>query len=163
MGRPFKAMLERLRLSSTHRPCDVILYWSEKDHLLLSPPYQRGLVWGHKRKVNLIRSLLLGVPIPSIVVNDRFAAGWGEEIAVIDGKQRMTTLLEWFKGDLAVPGEWFDMPGEVTYHELPLPMQRYFRMNALPFTEAQLPSLEAEREVFDLINFGGVPQGESDV
>lgn len=67
--------LQRLPLASTHRPCDVVLYWSEKDHLLLSPPYQRGLVWGHKRKVNLIRSLLLGVPIPSIVVNDRFAAG----------------------------------------------------------------------------------------
>lgn len=155
-------MLERLKLSSTHRPCDVILYWSEKDHLLLSPPYQRGLVWGRKRKVNLIRSLILGVPIPSIVVNDRFAAGWGEEIAVIDGKQRMTTLLEWLEGKLAVPGEWFDMFGEVRFHELSLPMQRYFRMSALPFTEAQLPSIEAEREVFDLINFGGVPQGEID-
>lgn len=161
-GVPF-FMLERLRLSSTHRPCDVILYWSEKDHLLLSPPYQRGLVWGYNRKVNLIRSLLLGVPIPSIVVNDRFAAGWGEEIAVVDGKQRMTAILEWFRGDLVVPGEWFDMPGEVRYHELSLPRQRYFRLHALPFTEAQLPSLEAEIEVFDLINFGGVPQGESDV
>lgn len=31
------------------------------------------------------------------------------------------------------------------------------------YVKAQLPSLEAEREVFDLINFGGVPQGESDV
>jgi hypothetical protein len=160
-------MLERLRLSSTHRPCDVILYWSEKDHLLLSPPYQRGLVWGHKRKVNLIRSLLLGVPIPSIVVNDRFAAGWGEEIAVIDGKQRMTTLLEWFKGTLGVPAEWFGVVGDenglVHFPYLPLPIQRHLKNYPLPFTEAQLPSLEAEREVFDLINFGGVPQGESDI
>lgn len=156
-------MLERLRLSSTHRPCDVIMYWSEKDHLLLSPPYQRGLVWGQKRKVNLIRSLLLGVPIPSIVVNDRFAARWGDEIAVIDGKQRITTLLEWFRGQLAVPGEWFDMPGEVRFTELSIPRQRGLRCHAIPFCEAQLPSLEAEREVFDLINFGGVPQGESDI
>ena len=160
-------MIDRLSLSSTHRPCDVILYWSEKDHLLLSPPYQRGLVWGHKRKVNLIRSLLLGVPIPSIVVNDRFAAGWGDEIAVIDGKQRMTTLLEWFKGMLAVPGEWFGVVGDenglVHFPCLPLPIQRHLKNSPLPFCEAQLPSLEAEREVFDLINFGGVPQGESDV
>lgn len=157
-------MLERLRLSSTHRPCDVILYWSQHDHLLLSPLYQRGDVWGPKRKVNLIRSLLLGIPIPSIVVNDRFAANWGEEIAVIDGKQRMTTILEWFTGKLAVPGEWFDIPlDEVSYDDLPVPMQRYFKMHAIPFCEAQLPSLEAEREVFELINFGGVPQGESDV
>lgn len=156
-------MLDRLRLSSTHRPCDVILYWATSDNLLLSPPYQRGLVWGGKRKVNLIRSLLLGLPIPAIMVNDRFAAGWGQEIAVIDGKQRISTLLEWFMGTLQVPGEWFDATGLVRYTELPIRLQRFFKMNALPFTEAQLPSIEAEREVFDLINYGGVKQGEADV
>lgn len=157
-------MLTRLRLSSTHRPCDVISYWHTDNAMLLDPPYQRGDVWGNKRRVNLIRSLLLGVPIPSIVINDRFAAGWDNELfcVVIDGKQRITTILMWFQDKLAVPGEWFDLTGEVLFSQLSLPLQRYFRQHPIPFCEAQLPSLEAEQEVFDLINFGGVPQGETD-
>lgn len=136
--------------------------------MLLDPPYQRGLVWGQKRKVNLIRSLLLGVPIPSIVINDRFAAQWDENLScvVIDGKQRISALLDFFNGVLRIPAEWVGMSTEtgwVAYGDLPQPLQRRLRCHPLPFCEAQLPSLEAEREVFDLINFGGIPQGESDV
>lgn len=155
--------LERLRLSQTARPLDVILYWRREGYLDLSPPYQRGDVWGPIRQRNLIRSVLLGVPIPSLIINDRFAAGWGEEIAVIDGKQRMTTVLDFLEGKLDVPGEWFGMGGDlVTFDALPIARQRGFRNMPLQVAEGQLKTLEAEIEVFELVNFGGVPQGQSD-
>lgn len=161
-------MIERLRLHSTHRPCGVIQYWHKDGQMLLSPPYQRGLVWGLQRKRNLIRSLLLGVPIPSIVINDRFAAGWGDQLScvVIDGKQRITAFLDFFNSVIGVPSEWFGITTEsgwVCFDELPIPTQRGLRCTPVSFCEAQLPTLEAEKEVFDLINFGGVPQGESDL
>jgi len=54
--------LERLRLSQTARPLDVIQHWRDAGYLDLSPPYQRGNVWGIVRQQNLIRSILIGVP-----------------------------------------------------------------------------------------------------
>lgn len=32
----------------------------------------------------------------------------------------------------------------------------------MAFSEGRLPTLEAEQEVFDLVNFGGLRQGEVD-
>lgn len=155
--------IERLRLSQTARPVDVFQYFKNEGYLELNPPYQRGDVWGPIRRRNLIRSILLGVPIPSIILNDRFAARWGEEIAVIDGKQRITAILEFLAGRVPVPAEWFGLgDGDVSYTDLPLPDQRRFRNHPLQVCEGQLRTLEEEQEVFDLVNFGGVPQGESD-
>lgn len=155
--------LERLRLSQTSRHLDVIQHWSKEQYLELSPPYQRGDVWGIVRQRNLIRSILLGVPIPSIIINDRFSAGWGEEIAVIDGKQRITAVLKFLEGGLSVPGDWFGVEAElVALPELPINLQRSFRNIPIQVSEGQLKTIEAEIEVFELVNFGGVPQGQSD-
>ena len=155
--------LERIRLSQTVRPMDVFAHWKREGYLELSPSYQRGDVWGMIRRRNLIRSIMLGIPIPSIIINDRFSANWGNEIAVIDGKQRITTILMFLEGDLKVPAEWFGIDGgEITYHELPIARQRGLKNTPLSLCEGQLRTIEEEREVFELVNFGGVPQGESD-
>lgn len=156
-------MIERLRLSQTNRPLDVITHWHKEGQLLLSPPYQRGDVWGPVRQRNLIRSILLGVPIPSIIINDRFQSGWGEEIAVIDGKQRITAVLAFLDDKFHAPGEWFDLPGLAKFSDLPDRQQRRLRQSPLPFTEGVLGSLEEEQEVFDLVNFGGLAQGQTDL
>ncbi|MEM1225938.1 MAG: DUF262 domain-containing protein [Planctomycetota bacterium] len=157
--------LKRLRLSTTNRPLDVIRRWRNEGVLMLDLPYQRGDVWGVKRRVNLIRSVLLGVPIPSIVVNDRMNAEWGGEqwhYAVIDGKQRCQTVLMFMDDELAIPGEWVGLVGQVMWTDLPVVQQRKIKQHALGFCEGALESIEQEIEVFELINFGGVPQGESD-
>lgn len=156
---------KRLELQNTNRPIDVIKHWIDNDYLELNPPYQRGDVWGPVRRKNLIRSIQLGIPIPSIVINDRFHAGWGLEgkIVVIDGKQRVTTIGMFLKDELTVPGAWFgiDAPS-VKFSELPKPEQRHLSFCSLPFSEGTLKTLEDEQKVFELVNFGGVPQGESD-
>jgi hypothetical protein len=155
--------LERFRLSQTARPMDVFAHWKREGHLELSPPYQRGDVWGMIRRRNLIRSIMMGIPIPSIIINDRFSANWGNEIAVIDGKQRITTILMFLEGRLKVPAAWFGIDGdEITYPELPIARQRGLKITPIPLCEGQLRTIEEEREVFELVNFGGVPQGESD-
>lgn len=48
------------------------------------------------------------------------------------------------------------------YSELTRGAQRDFEMIGIPMSLASVPSVEAEKEIFDLINFGGVAQGESD-
>lgn len=160
-------MLSRLSLSATNRPLDVIRHWADTGDLLLSPPYQRGDVWGPTRRQNLIRSILLGVPIPCIIVNDRLGAGWagekGSAFAVIDGKQRITTILDFLENRLLVPGSWFGTADEeLCFSMLPMAKQRGLRCLPIPFAEGRLPTIEMEEEVFNLVNFGGVPQGQSD-
>jgi uncharacterized protein DUF262 len=177
--------LRRVSMSTSNRPVDVLLWWTSKDHGLdVDPPYQRGHVWGATRQRNLIRSLLLGVPIPSIIINDRYAAefrheGWSEERcwshAIIDGKQRITAFLHFLNGNLGVPASWFE-PADVIESSSPaggdgpwvffpglsVPMQRHIRNMTIGVAEGRFKTLDEEREVFDLVNFGGVPQGETD-
>jgi hypothetical protein len=82
---------------------------------------------------------------------------------VIDGKQRITTILKFINGTLSVPGEWFGIETPlVTYPELPVVKQRMFRQMSVAISEGCLESLDQERLVFDLVNFGGLTQGEID-
>ena len=157
-------MINRVILAQTNRPVDTVRYWRESGDMELNPPYQRGLVWGKIRKRNLIYSILRGIPIPSIIINDRASAGWDEKIscAVVDGKQRISAILDFLDGKLFIPGEWFDMEGEIAFADIPLPRQRGFRLTPIQFCEGRLKSIEEEIEVFELINFGGVAQGDKD-
>lgn len=162
------AALRRMQLFNSHRPVDVIDHWSKNGELLLNPPYQRGDVWGNIRRRNLIKSILQGIPIPSIIINDRFGAEtWPEDeysMAVIDGKQRITAILLFLESQLTVPGEWFGVTRKhVLYEDLEISQQRRFKHIPLAFSEGKLESLEDEQHVFELVNYGGVPQGESDI
>lgn len=154
--------MKRLNLQQTNRPMDVFLYWRKDRQLMLDAPYQRGDVWGPIRQRNLIKSLLQGIPIPSLIVNDRSRTSNEFAIAVIDGKQRITAILKFLDSQLDVPGEWFDLPGErYLFCELPRAQQRLFENIAVAVSEGCVPR-EEEAEIFELVNYGGVPQGQSD-
>jgi len=153
---------ERLTLNNTNRNIGFLKHY--EGEMDLNPPYQRGDVWGVTRRRSLIRSLMLGVPIPALVINDRFSAtgDMSTGYAVIDGKQRITAFLMFYRDELKVDGELFGLEGMVTFSELPENMQRHFSCLPIPVCEAQIKTIDGEREVFDLINFGGLAQGESD-
>lgn len=105
-------------------------------------------------------------------MNRRFDADFeteGPGYAIIDGKQRVSTIVGFANDEFAVPAEWF--PGErvveskdgmVTFSGLSPAGRRFFQNGNISCSETRVPTVEAEREIFDLINFGGVPQGESD-
>lgn len=140
-----------------------------REQLNVNPPYQRGLVWGVTRKRGLVKSLLMGIPVPSIVINDRSIRfeGWDAETdpfyVVVDGKQRITAIRDFVDGKFAVPGHWFDVDAdEVRFTELGQPDRLHFMHRPVAVSEAKLATLDEEREMFDLINFGGVAQGGTD-
>lgn len=145
----------------------------EDTEMDIDPEYQRGHVWGKTRQRNLIRSLLSGIPCGTIIIGDRYdhlgnypagSAGY----VVIDGKQRITAIREFMDGKLAVPGSWWEdadleHPGEVvTWDDLTDLGQRKFKRCTIAASEGVVTSLDNEREIFDLINFGGVAQGSED-
>jgi hypothetical protein len=154
-----------------------------RSDLVMDQPYQRGDVWGPERRQNLIRSLLMGIPIGSFIVNDRFAARFSTRdaggvdyvdapgTAVIDGKQRATTIIMWFQGGLDVPAAWFNNvyintvrpDGMVNLHDLSDSVRRHMETGiVISVLSAQVRTLAAEEEIFTLVNYGGVPQGETD-
>ena len=63
----------------------------------LQPQYQRRDAWTISRKSKLIESLILGLPIPHIVLAERHDAKG--TFLILDGKQRLTTLAQ-FSGNL---------------------------------------------------------------
>lgn len=187
------APIQRVTMTTTNRPLAWLFDMDRRDDgdaLVMDQPYQRGLVWGVARKQKLIRSLLEGVPIPSLIVNNRFGAavmqrnatrefddregGKNWATAVIDGKQRVSAFLGFARDEFAVPASWF--PAEevktsedtddgpyVRWSGLSDRMRRLFQTTPIGVTEGKFATLAEEKEIFDRVNFGGVAQGESDV
>lgn len=178
--------LVEANLNTTNRPMawliDRGLGESRGAMFDLDQPYQRGHVWGVARRQNLIRSVLMGVPIASIVVNDRHLAHFNEPgypdsrnwaYAIVDGKQRVTTIMMFGRDEFAVPASWFragsvettedteDGP-YVRYSGLTETGRRRFENKPLAVSEGRFPTLADERMIFELVNYGGVHQGDVD-
>lgn len=87
--------------------------WYKRRHQIdLEPPYQRrGGLWSRYAKGYLIDSMVNGFDVPKLYVAD--LALLPDTLrskscthAVIDGKQRLETLFEWFSGDLHLNGDF---------------------------------------------------------
>ncbi|MCE9553202.1 MAG: DUF262 domain-containing protein [Planctomycetes bacterium] len=62
--------------------------------LELRPPFQRKPVWLEKQRCSLIESILMEVPIPEVYVQVTQADDGTEEFGVVDGQQRLRTILQ---------------------------------------------------------------------
>lgn len=125
----------------------------------MNPPYQRGSVWIEDQRMALVKSWVMGIPVPAIILNDRSTRGW------IDAND----------GELSVPANWWPSTdiestnttkaGEfVTFTDLTLAAQRHMKRGAmLPLVEAKLPTVQSEAELYVLVNGGGTAQTESDI
>lgn len=178
--------LKRLSMQVQNRALSWIIQGTEPgsaDAFDMDQPYQRGHVWSVTRKQKLIRSLLEGVPVPSLIVNDRFSAGFAHPgyrqercwaTAVIDGKQRISAIAGYANGEYAIPASWpedgwvvktddtADGP-YVRWAGLSAPAQRFFSNITIGVSVGRFKTLADEEEIFARVNFGGVAQGDSDL
>lgn len=176
--------LPELRLNALNMNVGSLTGWVRQGMVDFDPPYQRQPVWGVRRRQRLIKSLLMGLPVGTITVNRRDHSGFrapdyvpnvSAPFAVIDGKQRWQTLVMFGKDEFPIPRSWFDERALSAFHEedaeggqwvrysmLALRGQTQIDMAALPFNEARVDSVEAEEEIFRLLNTGGLAQGEAD-
>lgn len=75
---------------ATDWTAETILLQLEKGNIYLDPGYQRRDAWRPDRKSRFIESLLLGLPIPQLVLAE--SKGRKGSYIVIDGKQRLLSL-----------------------------------------------------------------------
>ncbi|UKK84537.1 DUF262 domain-containing protein [Sphingopyxis sp. BSN-002] len=74
------------------------LYTQIGKQIDLDPDFQRRNVWNAKAKSRFIESLLLGIPIPQILLSSK--PGVKSSFLVLDGKQRLLTIKEFIDGKL---------------------------------------------------------------
>ena len=77
--------------------------------LIMSPYFQRNLVWRQLHKVDFIKTILLGYPFPQIFI----ARGsidletMSTTSCIVDGQQRMNAIHEYLKGIFKVDNRYF--------------------------------------------------------
>lgn len=79
------------------------IYQKIKDKkLILDPDYQRRAIWGNDKKTAFIESLYMEIMIPPIYVVEIPGEDILEETKyeVVDGKQRLTAIMDFIKGGL---------------------------------------------------------------
>jgi len=179
----FQPLVHRNLQGSARSAREMARIFSSEDGDI-SPEYQRDSVWTEDQRIALVRSWLMGVPIPAVVINDRLFGSWprdrtgplgGFAYAVIDGKQRIETAIAWFAGEFAVPASWF--PADVVettentedgpyvrISGLSMAEQRHQSMMfQLPTVEAQVATIQEEAELFLLLNGAGTPQSDANI
>lgn len=137
-----------------------------EDIIDVTPEYQRHFVWNQERQSQLIESILLGIPVPSLFMATNKDSTW----EVIDGLQRLTTLVN-FIGNVEVIKkisedckplelkglEKLDALNGLEFNEIPKSIQLMFMTRPIRITVLNDRSDFSLRfDLFERLNTGGV-------
>ena len=137
-----------------------------EDSIDIAPEYQRHFVWNDIRQSQLIESLILGIPVPSLFMATNKDSTW----EVIDGLQRITTIINFISTDtiikkvnanckkLKLAGlEKLDSINGLYFEELPKSLQLMFINRPLRVTVLNDKSdLNLRYDLFERLNTGGI-------
>lgn len=131
----------------------------------VAPDYQRRFVWDDARESELVESIYLGIPVPSLYMAANRDGSW----EVVDGVQRLSTLIH-FCGDKQVrsrilrddPLRLDDLTklttfNGMTFEELPKSVQLGFTLRPVRVTTLNDKSdFSVRYDLFERLNTGGV-------
>ena len=96
-----KNLVAGIMVTDTDWTTETILNQISKENIYLNPSFQRREAWDDKRKSKFIESLILGIPIPQLVIaENKNAMG---KFLVIDGKQRLLALMRFTGANQSKP------------------------------------------------------------
>lgn len=98
-------------MTRTIAPQDVswFLDLNEKGQLDLDPPYQRRSVWTQKDKRFFIDTILNNYPAPPVFLHKTLDDHGRATYHVVDGKQRLQTIIEFTANKLRIPDDFADV------------------------------------------------------
>lgn len=131
-------------------PVEVIISKYLKDQIFV-PHYQRNFVWKQKQKSKFIESVFLGVPIMPFLVS---VSGDEAELEIIDGSQRIRTLVEYCSGDLKLTGlEKLSSLNETTFLDLTNTRKNKFLLRDFRFhVVTENADAEIRSDIFNRVN-----------
>lgn len=133
-------------LSYSQREVDSLLHMIYSFGVDFSPEYQRDFVWSEEDKVALIDSIFHGIDIGKFVFIHR---GYSEDVMfeILDGKQRLKTLQEFYENRFAYKGKY--------YNDLSNKERGWFRRHHVSYAEIKNLSQEQKLKVFIALNSSG--------
>lgn len=111
------------------------------------PPFQRGAVWTQEQQIRFIESVWLGLPIGSYAYNDAATFKGPTTNWLIDGQQRVTTVLTYVAGEIEVFGKRFP--------ELHIIEKRQFENTPFPAIVTRSDDEAYLAEIYDRLAYGG--------
>lgn len=131
-------------------PVEVIVQKYEKDQIFV-PHYQRNFVWTPKQRSRFIESVFLGVPIMPFLVS---VSGVEAELEIIDGSQRIRTLVEYCSNNLRLTGlEKIPSLNGTSFHDLINTRRNKFLLRDFRFhVVTENADAEVRADIFNRIN-----------
>lgn len=99
----------RAVVHSTDWTAETIVNQLKRGNILLKPRFQRRDAWKLQQKSRFIESLILGLPVPQIVLAEQKEQRG--KFIVLDGKQRLLSLLQFWNEGEAGPNKGFRLSG----------------------------------------------------
>lgn len=143
-----------------------------EDNIDVSPDYQRRFVWDEVRQSQLIESVFLGIPIPNMFMATNEDSTW----EVIDGLQRITTILRFVSPDLAkiddknlgplrLKGmEKIPSLNGASFEDLPSNLKLSFLTRPMRVTVLNdLSDYQVRFDLFERLNTGGIILHEQEI
>lgn len=125
----------------------------ERKELVIAPDFQRNDVWSAKQSAELVESILMGIPIPTIYL---FEMKDGTK-QVVDGRQRISAILNFLNNKFSLKDlKILPQCNGKKFSELDSKMQGIFEDYQLSFYIIQPPTPERVKyDIFDRVNRGG--------
>jgi hypothetical protein len=79
------------------------------EQLDIDPPYQRRSVWTLKDRQSFLDTIFRGYPCPAIFLHKETVQGGKQLYHVVDGKQRLETVLRFTKNEISVNKDFGDI------------------------------------------------------
>ena len=118
--------------------------------LIPNPDFQRRLIWATKHKREFIRTILRALPFPEVYIcagEVDLHTGQGKEW-LVDGQQRLSTIYEYFSGDVTFPYDQEVIP----YSDLPESKKREFLEYEVVVRDLGNIPIDEVKTVFQRIN-----------
>lgn len=142
------------QVQPNHYEIEQFEKWDKDGDLVLSAEFQRKPVWKDSAKYYLIDSILTGFPMPEIYIQKKRNQGKKRsQHIVIDGQQRLTTILEYLKNDFKVMHS--ESPENIfgkSFKDLSEKLQETFWSYSIITREIVTDDDKLAREIFRRIN-----------
>ena len=138
---------------ATNHPISWFRKFVSAGSLDLSPAFQRRPVWSDAQASYLIDSILNDLPIPEIFVRTKTSADGDTTVEVVDGQQRLRSIIRFFNNELELTGtdvsaEWVGS----TWDHLDPSVQKRFWSFKVVVRELETASDTEVRDMFRRLN-----------
>lgn len=119
----------------------------------MDPPYQRRSVWTKPYQRYFIDTIMRNYPSPPIFLDVKIDADGKTKYSVVDGKQRLESILAFIEGKIALPDDFGDARLDGKYFgELSTELKSRFWSYEIPVENLSDASLDEINQSFDRLN-----------